>query len=116
MSTDVYEVLREGVNDNGGVSASDVSLVNPLRACPSVVSRARARDPGAVLRIVDRVRRRFARFKLCAHLLQSRSHRFNLLLLLGVCRFLLFDHRKAICDRKVQSGPSLIQRRVAVQR
>jgi hypothetical protein len=113
MSTDVYEVLREGVNDNGGVSASDVSLVNPLRACPS---RARARDPGAVLRIVDRVRRRFARFKLCAHLLQSRSHRFNLLLLLGVCRFLLFDDRKAICDRKVQSGPSLIQRRVAVQR
>ncbi len=44
MSTDVYEVLREGVNDNGGVSASDVSLVNPLRACPSVVSRARARE------------------------------------------------------------------------
>jgi hypothetical protein len=33
MSNDVYEVLREGVNDNGGVSASDVSLVNPLRAC-----------------------------------------------------------------------------------
>jgi hypothetical protein len=42
-------------------------------------SRA-ATDPDP-LGIVDHLRRRFARFELCAYLLQSRSHRFNLLLL-----------------------------------
>ena len=35
----------------------------------------------AALRIVDHLRRRFARFKLCAHFLQARSMCFNLLLL-----------------------------------
>ena len=42
---------------------------------------------GAALGIVDHLRRRFARFKLCAHFLQARSKRFNLLLLLCYGRF-----------------------------
>ena len=39
------------------------------------------------LGIVDHLRRRFARFKLCAHLLQACSKRFNLLLLAHRVRF-----------------------------
>ena len=35
-----------------------------------------------LLIVVDHLRRRFARFKLCAHLLQACSKRFNLLLLI----------------------------------
>jgi hypothetical protein len=34
---------------------------------------ARARDPDAALGIVDHLRRRFARFKLCAHFLDLRG-------------------------------------------
>jgi hypothetical protein len=45
------------------------------------------------LGIVDHLRRRFARFKLGAHFLQAHSESFNLLLLLGFCYFLLFNHR-----------------------
>ena len=36
----------------------------------------------SALRITDHLRRRFAGFKLCAHFLQARSKRLNLLLLL----------------------------------
>jgi len=39
------------------------------------------------LRIVDHLRRRFARFELCAHLLQARRESFNLLLLLRGSHF-----------------------------
>ena len=47
----------------------------------------------SALRIVDHLRRRFARLRLCAHLLQACSKRFNLLLLLCGSRFLLCDNR-----------------------
>jgi hypothetical protein len=52
-----------------------------------------AASSGAVLGMVDHLRCRFARFKLCAHLLQTGSKRVNLLLLLCGNRFLLCDNR-----------------------
>ena len=42
----------------------------------------------AALGIVNHLRRRFARFKLCAHLLEARSESFNLLLQFSYGRFL----------------------------
>jgi hypothetical protein len=42
---------------------------------------------GAALGIVDYLWRWFARFKLCAHLLQARRESFNLLLLLRGSHF-----------------------------
>ena len=42
-------------------------------------SLRRSPNSNRLLGIVDHLRRRFARFKLCAHLLQARSKRFNLL-------------------------------------
>jgi hypothetical protein len=49
------------------------------------------------LGIVDHLRRRFARFKLCAHFAQARSKRVNLLLLVRRSRLevlLLVCHRR----------------------
>ena len=60
----------------------------------SINTRARARGIlTQLLGIVDYSRRRSARFKLGAHFLLALSKSFNLLLLLCICCFLLFDHR-----------------------
>ena len=50
------------------------------RECVHV--RVREGPYDAALRVVDHLRRRFARFKLCVHFLKASSERFNLLLLL----------------------------------
>ena len=60
-------------------------------------SRACARDPDAALGIVDHLRCRFARLKLCAYFLQARSKFFNLLLQLlhfaVLCEEFVEQHR-----------------------
>jgi hypothetical protein len=50
-------------------------------------------NPTPLVVILNRLRRRFAQFKLRAHSSQPRSQRFNLLLLFGNGRFLLCSSR-----------------------
>jgi hypothetical protein len=54
------------------------------------------------LRIVyNPPRRTFAEFKLWAHFLEAHNKRFNVLLLLGVCCFLLCNHTLELSDSRL---------------
>jgi hypothetical protein len=63
-------------------------LPHAWRDLPVVESRTCARDPDAVLGIVDHLRRRLARFKVCAHFLEAGGKCLNLFLLFGYRRLL----------------------------
>ena len=56
------------------------------------------RQTGAALAIVDHLRRGFARFKLCAHFLQARCKRVNLLLLVRDDPLLLLQSSVLLLD------------------
>ena len=50
-------------------------------------------NPAPLVVVLNRLRERVCSIQLCAHFLQARSERFDLLLLLRDGRFLLFDLR-----------------------